>query len=69
MVAPTASGKTFVGYYVMEKVLRSDHEGVAVYVAPSEALVNQVSAEIYARFGSKNYPAGSQNELVGNFTR
>merc|ERR1719487_1442360 len=69
IVAPTASGKTFIGYYVMDKVLRADNEGVAVYVAPSKALVNQVSAEIYARFSSKTYPLHSKNELLGVFLR
>jgi len=69
VVAPTASGKTFIGYYVMDKVLRSDNEGVAVYVAPSKTLVNQVSAEIYARFSSKTYPANCKSELLGVFLR
>eukprot|EP00434_Breviolum_minutum_P001100 symbB.v1.2.000962.t2/scaffold39.1/size394969/6 len=69
VVAPTASGKTFIGYYVMDSVLRSDHQGIAVYVAPSKALVNQVSAEIYARFGSKIYPSHSKKELMGVFIK
>ncbi|CAD7968229.1 unnamed protein product [Amoebophrya sp. A25] len=69
VVAPTASGKTFICYYTMERVLASNHEDIAVYVAPSKALVNQVSAEIYARFGSKNYPANAKNQLLGVFTR
>ncbi|CEL97702.1 unnamed protein product [Vitrella brassicaformis CCMP3155] len=66
--APTASGKTFICYYAMEKVLRADSESVIAYVAPSKALVNQVDAEIYARFSSKQYPAFSKTVLSGTWT-
>ena len=44
----------------MEKVLRSDDDGVLVYIAPTKALVNQISAEVYARF-SKNYRSSSRS--------
>ncbi|KAF1847985.1 DEAD/DEAH box helicase-like protein [Cucurbitaria berberidis CBS 394.84] len=54
VIAPTSAGKTFISFYAMKQVLESNNEDVLVYVAPTKALVNQIAAEIQARF-SKNY--------------
>lgn len=66
IVAPTSSGKTYASYYCMEKVLKESDDGVVVYVAPTKALVNQVSATVHHRF-TKNLPDGTS--LCGMFTR
>ncbi|MCJ1436082.1 hypothetical protein MMC27_005460 [Xylographa pallens] len=60
VVAPTSAGKTFISFYAMEKVLRADDDGILVYVAPTKALVNQIAAEIQARF-SKIYKYGGKS--------
>lgn len=53
VVAPTSAGKTFISFYAMKKVLKSSDDGVLVYVAPTKALVNQIAAEIQARFSKR----------------
>jgi hypothetical protein len=54
VVAPTSAGKTFISFYAMKQVLTNDDDGVIVYVAPTKALVNQIAAEVQARF-SKSF--------------
>ena len=68
VVAPTSSGKTFISFYAMKKVLEDDDEGVLVYVAPTKALVNQIAAEVGARF-SKSYPGRQGKSVWGIHTR
>jgi hypothetical protein len=66
VIAPTSSGKTFISFYAMKQVLESNNDDVLVYVAPTKALVNQIAAEVQARF-SKNYKYS--NSVWGIHTR
>ncbi|KAF2235909.1 P-loop containing nucleoside triphosphate hydrolase protein [Viridothelium virens] len=68
VVAPTSAGKTFISFYAMRQVLRASNEGVLVYVAPTKALVNQIAAEIEARF-SKTFPHGGGKSVWAIHTR
>ncbi|KAL4807595.1 DEAD/DEAH box helicase [Aspergillus unguis] len=54
VVAPTSAGKTFISFYAMKQILEDDSDGILVYVAPTKALVNQIAAEVQARF-SKSF--------------
>lgn len=47
----------------MKQVLKEDDEGILVYVAPTKALVNQITAEVLARF-SKSYPTKANGKSV-----
>lgn len=59
-VAPTSAGKTFISFHAMRRVLEADDESVLVYVAPTKALVNQIAAEIQARY-SKSFKYGGKS--------
>lgn len=55
--APTSSGKTFMSFYCIKSVLKdvNDPDGVVIFVCPTKALVNQVSATIHQAFGPEMY--------------
>lgn len=65
--APTSSGKTFASFYAFKSVLATDSNSIAIYVAPTKALVNQMLAGVYARF--KCHEPGLNKKLIGVFTR
>lgn len=47
----------------MRQILKEDNDGILVYVAPTKALVNQIAAEVQARF-SKSFPAKTSGKSV-----
>jgi len=59
VVAPTSAGKTFISFYAMRKVLKANSQDVLIYLAPTKALVNQIAAEVQARFTKKFPHAGT----------
>jgi len=67
-VAPTSAGKTFICVYMMKKLLQAptDNRGVVVYVAPTDALVDQMVAETEARF-VKEYGTSARVSMVGKY--
>ena len=65
--APTSSGKTFISYYCIEKVLSASETDIVVYVAPTKSLVNQVAADVYFRFGNRKYSLQGRS-VYGVFT-
>ncbi|KAI5149415.1 ATP-dependent RNA helicase DDX60 [Enteropsectra breve] len=68
VAAPTSSGKTFICFYAIEKILRDSNNEVVVFCLPTKALVNQVSADIYARFTPKNCRKSLQGTLMSDFS-
>ncbi|KJP89480.1 hypothetical protein AK88_00923 [Plasmodium fragile] len=65
---PTSSGKTFICYYVMDKVLRLNNDSVVVYVAPNDTLAFQVYHEVNGRFSTKGYSKYGGNKLCSYMT-
>ncbi|EGG17780.1 hypothetical protein DFA_08780 [Cavenderia fasciculata] len=74
VVCPTSSGKTFISFYILEKVLRESNDGMAIYVSPTKALVTQTYCEVIGRF-DKSYDnicgkdSSAQYRMCGIFTR
>ncbi|CAD2098109.1 DEAD/DEAH box helicase, putative [Plasmodium vinckei] len=65
---PTSSGKTFICYYVMDKVLRLNNDSVVVYVAPNDTLALQVFHEVNGRFSTKSYSKYGESKLCSYLT-
>lgn len=66
VAAPTSSGKTFICFYAIEKILKGSDTDMVVFCLPTKALVNQVSADIYARFNLKSSKTSLQGTLMAD---
>jgi superfamily II DNA/RNA helicase len=53
-IGPTASGKTFLSYVAMERVLREDRSSRVVFVAPTVTLVTQTYCEVFGMMQLSN---------------
>lgn len=61
MVAPTSAGKTFVSFYVTEKLKTApvctrkggEIKARIVIITPTDTLGNQMQAELWSRYGDK----------------
>eukprot|EP00004_Rigifila_ramosa_P016048 TRINITY_DN3770_c0_g1_i1.p1 TRINITY_DN3770_c0_g1~~TRINITY_DN3770_c0_g1_i1.p1 ORF type:complete len:1599 (-),score=326.43 TRINITY_DN3770_c0_g1_i1:1345-6141(-) len=67
IVAPTSSGKTFVSFHAMRRILMQSDTDVCVYVCPSKALVYQMRADVTRRLRKRT--DGGDVNVLGVFTR
>lgn len=65
--APTSSGKTFICFYVIHKLLAVSDD-VVLFILPTKALVNQVTADIYSRFSQRNTKNFLQGQIMPDYS-